>query len=132
MATNLIASHSSIALPDGNGIRPPLKWAGGKRWLVPHLRPLWGKHNTKRLVEPFCGGLAVTLGLLPQEALLNDINLHAVNFYRQLKKGLKVALDMRNEEVKYYECRKRFNELVTTGKESSKEAGELFFYLNRT
>src|SRR5437879_5145760 len=22
-------------------LRPPLKWAGGKRWQIPHLRPLW-------------------------------------------------------------------------------------------
>ncbi len=132
MATPLVADHLSIALPDGNGIRPPLKWAGGKRWLVPHLRPLWHKHRQRRLVEPFCGGLAVTLGLLPEEALLNDINLHAINFYRQLKNGLKVALDMHNDEQKYYACRKRFNELVTAGKENCKEAGELFYYLNRT
>jgi site-specific DNA-adenine methylase len=47
---------------------PPLKWAGGKRWQVPHLRPLWQPHARRRLVEPFCGGLAVTLGLAPQYA----------------------------------------------------------------
>jgi len=40
-------------------LRPPLKWAGGKRWQVPHLLPLWRGHRQRRLVEPFCGGLAV-------------------------------------------------------------------------
>lgn len=35
-------------------IRPPLKWAGGKRWLVPHLRPYWARHYHRRPVEPFC------------------------------------------------------------------------------
>ena len=54
-------------------LKPPLKWAGGKRWLVPHLKPLWDKHRHRRLVEPLCGGLAVTLGLMPSKALLNDI-----------------------------------------------------------
>jgi len=44
-------------------LRPPLKWAGGKRWQVPHLRPLWEAHRRSRLVEPFCGGLAVTLAI---------------------------------------------------------------------
>jgi hypothetical protein len=43
--------------------RPPLKWAGGKRWQLPALRPIWAHHAARRLVEPFCGGLAVALGL---------------------------------------------------------------------
>jgi DNA adenine methylase len=63
-------------------VRPPLKWAGGKRWQVPHLRPLWERHRQRRLVEPFCGGLAVTLSLTPSRALLNDVNPHVVNFYQ--------------------------------------------------
>jgi hypothetical protein len=33
-------------------VTPPLKWAGGKRWLVPHLRRLWNRHRQLRLVEP--------------------------------------------------------------------------------
>src|SRR5215471_5425434 len=67
---------------------PPLKWAGGKRWQVPHLRPFWEPHTHRRLVEPFAGGLAVTLGLMPGAALLNDTNEHLVNFYRWLQAGL--------------------------------------------
>src|SRR5581483_7002706 len=66
-------------------IRPPLKWAGGKRWQVPHLKPLWESHSHRRLVEPFCGGLAVTLGLMPERALLNDANPHLINFYSWLR-----------------------------------------------
>jgi DNA adenine methylase len=122
----------AIQLPDGAGIRPPLKWAGGKRWLVPHLRPVWAAHKKKRLVEPFCGGLAVALGLLPNQALLNDVNFHAINFYRQLKKGLRAGLDMSNNEAAFYACRQRFNELIAAGMDNTKEAGELFYYLNRT
>jgi DNA adenine methylase len=109
-----------------------LKWAGGKRWLVPHLRPIWAPYQNRRLVEPFCGGLAVTLGLLPEEALLNDVNFHAINFYRQLKKGLKVALDMKNDEQIYYTCRDRLNQLIAAKMANTKEAAELFYYLNRT
>ena len=75
-------------------LRPPLKWAGGKRWLVPYLKPLWQSHQDRRLVEPLCGGLAVTLGLMPKKALLNDVNSHVINFYQWLKKGLVSNLDM--------------------------------------
>src|ERR1700675_134123 len=77
-------------------IKPPLKWAGGKRWLVPHLRPIWENHTDRRLVEPFSGGLAVTLGLRPEQALLNDINPHLINFYHWLRKGLQIEIPMKN------------------------------------
>jgi DNA adenine methylase len=68
-------------------LKPPLKWAGGKRWLASRLRSLWEPHRHRRLVEPFWGGLAVTLSLAPARALLNDINPHLINFYRWLRQG---------------------------------------------
>jgi DNA adenine methylase len=113
-------------------LRPPLKWAGGKRWLVPHLRTLWAAHSHRRLVEPLCGGLAVALGLQPERALLNDINPHNINFYRWLKRGLSIDLPMENDAALYYEHRRRFNDLVLDGASETTEAAGLFYYLNRT
>jgi DNA adenine methylase len=113
-------------------LRPPLKWAGGKRWQVPHLQPIWKAHTHRRLVEPFCGGLAVTLGLMPAYALLNDANAHLINFYTWLQKGLRSDLPMENDEALFYKYRERFNALLATGKGSSREAAALFYYLNRT
>lgn len=125
------AAHRATA--DGPGaIRPPLKWAGGKRWLVPHLRPLWEPYRDRLLVEPLCGGLAVTLGLVPARASLNDINAHLVSFYRWLKCGLEIEIPMANDATLYYAHRERFNELVRAGQADSREAAELFYYLNRT
>jgi DNA adenine methylase len=112
--------------------RPPLKWAGGKRWQVPHLHVLWKGHAHRRLVEPFCGGLAVTLGLLPDRALLNDVNPHLINFYRWLQRGLRITLPMANDEELFYAHRDRFNTLLTSGKGTCREAAGLFYYLNRT
>jgi len=40
-------------------LKLPLKLAGGKRWLMFHLGPCWEQYSHRRLVEPFCGGLAV-------------------------------------------------------------------------
>lgn len=113
-------------------LAPPLKWAGGKRWLVPLLRPIWRRHSHRRLVEPFVGGMAVALGLLPDSALLNDSNPHLINFYLWLKKGLRIQIQMANDPELYYRHRKRFNELIQTGASDSREAAELFYYLNRT
>lgn len=113
-------------------IKPPLKWAGGKRWLVSHLAPLRKRHATRRYVEPFCGGLAVALGLKPKRALLNDVNPHLINFYRHLQSGLTLRIEMRYDEQLFYQHRARFNELIKNGGAQSEEAAELFYYLNRT
>ncbi len=113
-------------------VPPPLKWAGGKRWQIPHLLPFWQAHTSRRLVEPFCGGLAVALGLRPGAALLNDANRHLINFYAWLQKGLAVSVQMENDERLFYKHRDRFNALVRTDKADSREAAQLFYYMNRT
>lgn len=112
--------------------KPPLKWAGGKRWLVSHLKPIWEANAHRRYVEPFCGGLAVVLGLQPRQALLNDINPHLINFYRHLQNGLQMRVAMRNDEKLFYRQRERFNRLIREGKAQSEEGAQLFYYLNRT
>ena len=114
---------------------PPLKWAGGKRWLLPHLRAIWKHHEWRRLVEPFVGGLAVTLGLSPREALLNDSNPHLVTFYRWLQRGLdlrRLDVQLANTSEVYYRNRGRFNSLIASHRADSPEAAALFYYLNRT
>lgn len=113
-------------------VRPPLKWAGGKRWQLEHLRPFWNFHKRRRLVEPFSGGLAVTTGLMPERAILNDINPHLINFYNWLKKGLSISFEMANDAATFYEARIRFNALLEAGKGKTSEAAGLFYYLNRT
>ena len=116
-------------------VRPPLKWAGGKRWLVPHLRPLWRGHEHRRLVEPFVGGLAVVLNLAPRQALLNDMNPHLMSFYRWLQRGLNLTdldVEMRNDRRTFAHNRARFNALISEGAADSVEAAALFYYLNRT
>jgi DNA adenine methylase len=118
-------------LPDAV-LLPPLKWAGGKRWLVPTLQKLWQPHSHRRLVEPFVGGLAVALGLQPQRALLNDNNEHLINFFIWLQRGLVIELEMKNSRTMYYRYRERFNKLIACGNSHSREAAELFYYLNRT
>jgi len=113
-------------------LSPPLKWAGGKRWQVRHIQPMWEAHRRRRLVEPFCGGLAMALGLRPARALLNDINPHLINFYRWARRGFRIEGDLHNDRDHFYKCRARFNELVTDGHSGTREAAGLFYYLNRT
>lgn len=111
---------------------PPLKWAGGKRWLLTRLAALWQAHAQRWLVEPFVGGGAVALGLRPRRARLNDSNAHLINFYRWLQLGLVINLPMANDQQLYYEHRARFNQLIADDEAESTEAAALFYYLNRT
>lgn len=136
---NAVSTISALALEQAGAapetdraLTPPLKWAGGKRWQLPHLAPLWSGHERRRLVEPFCGGLAVALGLSPESALLNDINPHLISFYIWLRRGLKITIPLENDKTVFYEHRKRFNELLKAGKGKSAEAASLFYFLNRT
>jgi DNA adenine methylase len=121
------------ACVNSNGrLSPPLKWAGGKRWLAPQLLPIWQEHACRRLVEPFCGGLAVTLSLRPERAPLNDVNPHLIHFYGWLKRGLRIQLAMENDEELFYRHRDRFNELLRSGQAEAEETAGLFYFLNRT
>ena len=130
--------RKAMALPFGepggksSSVRPPLKWAGGKRWQLPQLVKYWDSERHRRLVEPFCGGLAVALGLSPAQALLNDINPHLINFYKQLKKGLVSHLRQENKSALFYSHRQGFNQLLKEGKSNTPQAAMLFYYLNRT
>ena len=132
MARTAVALARETRSREQKSLTPPLKWAGGKRWQLPHVRKYWENESHRQLVEPFCGGLAVTLGLKPEQALLNDVNPHLINFYKQIQKGLKISIEMGNDRVLFYEHRDRFNELLRNGKSASREAASLFYYLNRT
>ena len=107
-------------------LSPPLKWAGGKRWLLPLLKKLYIPDT--RLVEPFVGAMSVALGLNPKSALLNDINPHLINFYKHLKSGLEIKTDFKNDKDFFYERRQEFNSINS----SNSRKAELFYYLNRT
>ena len=68
-------SNSSVA--------PFVKWAGGKRQLIPQIKERMPKQY-KDYYEPFVGGGAVTFELLPANALINDINKALINAYKQI------------------------------------------------
>ncbi len=113
-------------------MNPPLKWAGGKRWLIPTLLPIWQPYSQARLVEPFCGGLGVGLSLKPNRALMNDTNRHLINFYQWMSKGLELTIPMKNDPELYYGHRDRFNTHIQSGTWNKAEPAQLFYYLNRT
>src|SRR3954471_5612912 len=105
-------------------VRPILKWAGGKRQLLPELRPFYPAQFT-RYLEPFLGSGAVFLDLHNQGLLdgrgvaLSDINADVIGCYRAVRDDLPaVVRALRSLEADYrsggaahfYEVRdRRFN-----------------------
>jgi DNA adenine methylase len=80
--------------------QPLLKWAGGKRGIIPQLQGLMPEDVRPsfegRLVEPFIGGAAMFFYLKPREALLADVNEDLIALYlaaRDSLNELKSALD---------------------------------------
>lgn len=112
-------------------MQPLLKWAGGKRWLLPTIEKIWKAKKYDRIVEPFCGGMAISLGIEPVNALINDSNPYLINLYCWMQRGLVIDLKFVNNEEYYYKCRNLFNNLIKHGDIHTKEAAELFVYLNK-
>lgn len=115
--------------------RPPsvnsfLKWAGGKRWLIPELqRHLPASFN--RYIEPFLGGGAVFFALRPTSATLSDLNGDLIELYQVVRDHpqqlRELLLDHEQKHTKdyYYSIRSD----VPTAKI---ERAARTLYLNRT
>jgi site-specific DNA-adenine methylase len=96
-------------------MKPFLKWAGSKRRIAPKIAEMYKRHRQFRLVEPFCGGLSIALGLAPDQALLNDINPDLILLYRRIQKGersggITSVPEFENTEQEYYRVRDRFKQ----------------------
>ena len=79
-------------LSEETNVKPILKWAGGKRELIPKIRNYYKKLNPKKYIEPFFGGGAVyfdilkTINLsLKKTSIINDINSDLIDMYRNIK-----------------------------------------------
>ncbi len=112
-------------------VPPPfLKWAGGKRWLMPlavQLRPL----GVKRYIEPFLGSGAMFFGLQPESALLSDCNVELIETYQAIAADWRTVVkhlrrhDEAHSAQHYYETRAKRPQTSAT-------RAARFIYLNRT
>lgn len=119
-------------------IAPFVKWAGGKRQLLAQIRERMPE-NYNRYFEPFVGGGAVTFGLLPQDAVINDINRALINTYRTIadvpEKFLENLRQFDEEmwedgKAYYYSMRELYNDKLMK-EEYDVELAALFVFLNK-
>jgi DNA adenine methylase len=144
----------TVRAEDAPLVRPILKWAGGKRQLLPALRPYY-PDTFARYVEPFVGSGAVFLdlhnrGLLAgREVHLSDINADVIGCYRTVRDSVSQVIDeLRRLErghreggrQHFYEIRdRRFNpsrlEIHASEQPAAgytPELAAMLIYLNRT
>lgn len=75
----LIGEH----LVSSSGLVSPLKWAGGKKWLILKYPELFDQFRT--YIEPFFGGGVIFLAHQPKAAIINDLNPELLNVYNSIR-----------------------------------------------
>jgi DNA adenine methylase len=114
--------------------QPFLKWAGGKRQLLPEIR----KYIPKKIntyYEPFLGAGAVLFDIQPKKAVINDVNTELINTYIAIRDHVDELINdlkkHKNEKEYFYAIRdldrkEEFKELSLVEKASR------IIYLNKT
>ncbi|MDM7913029.1 MAG: DNA adenine methylase [Methanotrichaceae archaeon] len=128
---------TSAELKTGNArassVKPFLRWAGGKTWLLSHIDRFLPRHF-EAYHEPFLGGAAVFFylkqsGHINGTAFLSDINSELVDCYQQVRDNVEEVIDhlrtYHNNKDFYYQMR-----ALVPG--SNAEQAARFIYLNRT
>lgn len=119
-------------------LSPFVKWAGGKRQLLNEIKERMPE-GFYRYYEPFVGGGAVVFDILPENAVINDINKALINAYRQICKEPKAFLNIINSldckmwedgKAYYYSLRERYNDKLMK-KEYDTELAALFVFINK-
>ena len=123
---------------NSSSITPFVKWAGGKRQLLPQIKERMPEQFNK-YYEPFVGGGAVTFELLPEHAVINDINKSLINAYRQIcdapEEFLQAIHKLDNEmwedgKEYYYSLRELYNDKMMKSKYDV-ELAALFVFINK-
>jgi DNA adenine methylase len=118
------------APPENSAGRPFVKWAGGKRQLLPalleHAPPC-----SRRYFEPFVGGGALFFSLRPRHAVLADVNDRLIRTYKGVRDDVEDVIRLLrsypHESGFFYRLR---DTDIDAG--SNAEVAAWFIYLNKT
>jgi len=109
-------------------VKPFLRWAGGKRWLIKQLDDFLPQTFNK-YHEPFIGGGAIFFHMNPKQALISDFNAELIETYNAIKNNphevIKHIKSFKNTKEDYLKIR------VQNFQSVEKRAAR-FIYLNQT
>ena len=111
-------------------MKPFIKWAGGKRWLLAHpnfqIPPFEGRY-----IEPFLGGGAIFFHLAPRVAILSDANPKLITTYQAVKNDWRSVVDILSAMQERHSSSYYYAERERTYTALAHRAAQ-FLYLNRT
>lgn len=118
-------------------IKSPIKWAGGKSYLLDTIKTELSKFNSEIVfVEPFCGSAVLSINLNSHECLASDINFPLINFFRHVKDGYDCNyLNPNLTEEEYYRIRQQYNDargIDLYFRLDKLHLAKYFYYLNKT
>jgi DNA adenine methylase len=111
-------------------IKPFLRWAGGKTWLLKHIKQITGNIKFNNYHEPFLGGGAVFFSnTLIKIAFLSDLNEELINTYQVIKENPEEVISI----LKTYDNNEDFYYYLRKEKPIDKKVcAARFIYLNHT
>jgi len=114
---------------------PFVKWAGGKRQLVPALAALLPRKITA-YCEPFVGGGALLFAVQPQRARLNDINADLIATWQVIRDDVENLITLlarhENSAPYFYALRDMDRQRANYSTLSPLEKAARLIYLNKT
>jgi len=120
-------------------VKPYLKWAGGKRQLLPEIKKyLPVKFNSYKYYEPFIGAGAVFFAKQPKRAVINDYNTQLILTYKVIRDNVNDLIEVlklhkeKNSEDYFYEIRRKDRELNSFSRLSDVEKAARLIFLNKT
>lgn len=113
-----------------SNIQPFIRWAGGKSWLIPHLKEIIGNLDYRNYYEPFLGGGAIFFSLDPKHnSYLSDLNPELIKTYITIRDNpnevINILQSYVNTESEYYRIR-------ALEPNNDVERAARFLYLNQT
>lgn len=145
-------SINRVTVTERSGLKPFLKWAGGKGQLLKEIERYYpfGDDIIKKYAEPFVGSGAVLFDILSRfdakEVYISDISAELINTYRIIRDEIDkliellsiyqaeyIPLDAGSRKDYYMKKRGRFNDLkVNENDLRNIEKAALMIFLNKT
>jgi DNA adenine methylase len=122
-----------------NSVKPPLKWAGSKRWLTPFISFIWYSLEKPYVYAPFAGSLAPEHLIGVPNVVFSD-NIEALHYFQQWVRlgglfDLSYGVYHDNTLEAFNRAKKAYNCLIQTGSKQTPidklHTGKLLYTLNR-